>query len=502
MIIAIVVILILVSGVLFLALKEGWFGRNTVTLLVQVSTIMATVVAIVALIVTSYPLTDQAIMVAASGKEVETSVTNGLSTVFKTSTPHPTEVGPETLTPTHTPTSPVVTTIPSAPRLPVSDTVNLLFDYQVKVESEDRTTRISGAHLKLMVDSQLLYEATTNSDGEAQIAIRTEHIGQSGELMVDVTGYKSYRQVVDVTQESMPASIQLKKLPVSIPPTVEIKGTLAIPMKLGNEYKVYVTGLDGHGINSPQPISLGNARQPMFHPNGQMIVVKGTGGAGPMEPFVTDLSGHLIKQINNRGNTQWPSWSPDGTEIIFADSSINNTVLRQSSEGAFAGPEFAELRANGNLIEVKKIIWSDDNRLVFQSCATWNQQPEICGMWISDVDEMHPARILIDNALPMDAKKNILTYANVVDGNWEVFVIPLAGGEAKNITNSPNIQEGLPAISPDGTTIAYISLDGYTTSLWTVNLNSLQKIKHFDINPQRGAFNLEEWAEDRMSWTW
>lgn len=425
----------------------------------------------------------------------------------------PLSTATETLTPTNTPTrrTATETPTPTSTTTVISDTVDLLFDYHAKIESKGSTTSINGAHLKLMVDKQPLYEATTNSDGEVQIAIQAEHLGQSGELVVDAPGYNQFRQIVDVTRASMPATIQLGKLLPDPTPTVrpepsptpaeEIKGKLAIPMKSGNEYKVYVTGFDGQGINGTRPVSLGNARQPVFHPNGQMILVSGTGG-NFMEPFVTNLAGQFLRKINDRGGTRWPSWSPDGSEIIFADNSIGYKVLRQSSEGAFAGAEFAELRAYNNLIEVKKIIWSDDNRLVFQACATWKQQPGECGIWVSNADEMQPERILTSNALPMDAKKNILTYANVVNGSWEVFVMPLAGGETKNITNSPDIQEGLPAISPDGTAIAYIALDGLTTSLWTVDLNSLEKTEHFDIDPQRGGFVLEEWAEDRMSWSW
>jgi serine/threonine protein kinase len=289
--------------------------------------------------------------------------------------------------------------------------------------------------------------------------------------------------------------------PTSTPkPLPVISGTLAIPVKVGSEFKVYVTGFDGAGMNGPAPVSLGNARQPMFRRDGQAIIVNGTTTGALRGIFITDGKGLAPNQLNDRSEAYWPVWSPDGDEILFVDLDRGRTMFRQSSQLASSDADFTQLQTNNVKIVGNNIIWSDDNRLVFQGCADWLEQAGECGIWATNADAVDPVRLTSTSGLPLDAKNGLLTYMLAEDGDWDIYLVSLAGGQPLKLTNN-NSQDGLAAIAPDGQSVAYVSNESGNWAVWTVTLSDNQKQKWFDLDPQRGTIDLNMWAEERMSWT-
>jgi len=89
---------------------------------------------------------------------------------------------------------------------------------------------------------------------------------------------------------------------------------------------------------------------------------------------------------------------------------------------------------------------------------------------------------------------------NDEDKDWDIYLVPLSGGTPQNLTDNSGIQDGLPAIAPDGRSVAYISNQPGQWGLWTVTLGSLEKRWWFDIGSQQGTIDVNEWAGDRMSW--
>ena len=60
-------------------------------------------------------------------------------------------------------------------------------------------------------------------------------------------------------------------------------------------------------------------------------------------------------------------------------------------------------------------------------------------------------------------------------GNPELYVLSMASGNWKRLTNTPNASEGQPAWSPDGRKIAYVSNETRYPQIYVIDVNTLAK---------------------------
>ena len=71
------------------------------------------------------------------------------------------------------------------------------------------------------------------------------------------------------------------------------------------------------------------------------------------------------------------------------------------------------------------------------------------------------------------------------------------GGSVTNLTNSITVNEGLPAFSPDGSLIAFVSDQGGNWAIWVMNADGSYPFKCFDL--PGGALG-QDWMTERISW--
>ncbi len=252
-------------------------------------------------------------------------------------------------------------------------------------------------------------------------------------------------------------------------PTTNYGGILAIPVAFNFGSKVYLTGFDAAGINGPNPVSL-DAQQPMFSRDGKSIVVKAAID-GLSGLYKLTAAGFDPEVIIERGSGEWPVLSPDGETMMFSDTTLGFRLQVRKPDGTV---EELPLKNEASL-SVKNLLWSEDNQLIFQGCATSPNQSDSCGIWITNVNNLEP-KLMVENkdAYPMSARAGSLAYMSKEDGDWEIYLMPLNGGTAVKLTDN-NFEDGLPAISPDGNAVAYISNESGTWGLWTVNLDGQNK---------------------------
>ncbi|MCB0192468.1 MAG: PD40 domain-containing protein [Anaerolineae bacterium] len=270
-------------------------------------------------------------------------------------------------------------------------------------------------------------------------------------------------------------------------------GQLAIPLISGFDTKVYLTGFDGKGINGPAPVSL-TAQQPMFSWDGRSLLIKATieGISGIHKLTASGFSPELSIP---RSSAEWPVLSPDGQTVMFSETTLESRLhIKRPDETT------EELLLNSHPIFAENLLWSEANQLIFQGCATWLDEPDTCGVWVTGVNNLDPRRIVDHKeAYPMSARAGWLAYM-VKDGeDWEIYLIPLVGGAAVNLTDN-NDEDGWPVIAPGGNGLAYLSDTSGAWGLWTMDLDGQNKRWMFDIDPTRGTVDLVQWQRERMSW--
>ena len=117
-----------------------------------------------------------------------------------------------------------------------------------------------------------------------------------------------------------------------------------------------------------------------------------------------------------------------------------------------------------------------------------------------------PKLLVLGNGLPTDTFGSQLFFsAGDIDGNWEAYSIELDGSNLTNLSNSPESQDGLPTVSPDGNWVAIISDRDGQWGIWAVPRTGGQAVKLADIsklnsNPSPWGTEHRAWMTERISW--
>jgi len=84
----------------------------------------------------------------------------------------------------------------------------------------------------------------------------------------------------------------------------------------------------------------------------------------------------------------------------------------------------------------------------------------------------------------LKAYRHKILYETFKDGNWEIYLANADGSGAKNLTNTPDVDEVYPKASPDGTKIVVCADEGKgearARNLYVMNLDGSSRIKIAD----------------------
>lgn len=215
-----------------------------------------------------------------------------------------------------------------------------------------------------------------------------------------------------------------------------------------------------------------NAHQPVFAPGGRRMVFRN------LDPLhlglaILDLSNDTIGELTAHAEDSTPIWSPDAGQIVFASDKHGDRKWRLYviSPGEVRG-EGAEWAFG------QTPAWSrDGSRIAYHGC---DERGDNCAVWVMQPGGFSPARLTTDasdTAPAWSPDGTQVAFVSARSGNWEIFVVEMATGEERRLTDHP-ASDAAPTWSPDGKQLTFLSNRDGVWAVYILDLRSgeVQKV--------------------------
>ncbi|MEO8621394.1 MAG: protein kinase [bacterium] len=177
--------------------------------------------------------------------------------------------------------------------------------------------------------------------------------------------------------------------------------------------------VDSAGISKPlaEGMSHGPYMNPRLSPDGRRLVIQGTSPEGS-DLWIHDLIAGTATRLTTAGSVISPAWTPDGKRVIFVSiASGRSALMSQPLDGSAASLLF---RAPD--LVVSQGVTPDGRTLVFQ-----RQLNNVWSIWKTELDGAHALVPVVheefDNYMPAlspDGKQ--LAYVSTSSGRHEIYV--------------------------------------------------------------------------------
>jgi TolB protein len=261
-------------------------------------------------------------------------------------------------------------------------------------------------------------------------------------------------------------------------------------------YDVYACNVDGSNCRQ----IAAQASQPDFLPGGNRLVVH-SWKADEKGIFLLSQSGQRIWQITDQIEAARASVDFRGETYAYHSRQESD---RQPRLYRTYGSENRPIMRQGSAVKGLSPSWLPDQRILYSGC--WQNN---CGIIVTRDDGTFPQQIVAGSteanpeASP-DGRQ--VAFMSQRDGNWEVYVAGIDGGNLRRLTRNPS-NDGLPAWSPDGRYIAFVTDRDGPWAVWTMRPDGSQQRRLFNIGgPLEGlvrdaaTHEVHGWLEERISW--
>ena len=262
-----------------------------------------------------------------------------------------------------------------------------------------------------------------------------------------------------------------------VPTPAPLAGRLAFSVDDGGgHYDVWVIDLpDG----DPFTVQKG-ARQPSFSNDGRLLVNLEN---SPYEDHIglLDVNYSWLGVVSDSPDDAYPFWHPDGSRYVYS----NPRKLSDPVAGGWLPHVFIpcslrppweeqnekcrDIGSFGKVGTGEFPVWTDDDRIAFFSFEGDDGIYVVKGasaLW--EAGGLGSTQLLVkSNGRPSDTQGyQVYFSAGDIDQNWEAYMIDLDGSNLVNLSNSPDTQDGLPTVSPDGTWVAFVSDRDGRWAIW------------------------------------
>jgi Tol biopolymer transport system component len=256
------------------------------------------------------------------------------------------------------------------------------------------------------------------------------------------------------------------------PAVAQPANTVAFISNRTGTYNVYVVNADGGGLRQLTRFRSGELARPALSPDGNSVVFNRSKTArGDSDIWIVRSDGRGLRDLTpGPSDDTSPSWSPDGTKIIFASD----------RGGAY---DIFVMKANGKSIlqlsdrgrgDVEPAFSRDGKRVAFVECDQSFAHCQLWAMNASGKDARRLTRTLVVDERPSwspDGTKLAVTIKQA--GNVDVAVVVVRSGAVQRLTHG-EADDYEPSYSPDGTRIAFGSNRAGPPSLYMMQADGTQ----------------------------
>jgi Tol biopolymer transport system component/uncharacterized RDD family membrane protein YckC len=235
-------------------------------------------------------------------------------------------------------------------------------------------------------------------------------------------------------------------------------------------FNLYLVNADGSGLRQLTRFRTGYyLARPSLSPDGGAVVFERLEKQDASSSiWIVRTDGRGLRNLTpDPEDDTSPSWSPDGTKILFASS-------RSGAYDIFTmhpdGTAIEQLGDRG-AVDAEPAISPDGTKIAFLEC---NPSFNACQLWTMHADGTAARRL---TRTPVEAERpawspdsNRIAFTRKQHGNSDIYVIAADSRRQQRLTGGPD-DEYQPTWSPDGTRIAFGSNRAGPPSLYVMQAN-------------------------------
>ncbi len=227
------------------------------------------------------------------------------------------------------------------------------------------------------------------------------------------------------------------------------------------------------------------------------------GNTAPSGIVILSVTGGVaIPVTDSIRNNQSPVWSPDGRSLFYVSDRDGSRDIYQLRLSRTFHPRGAPARLTTGLNAMSVSLAGDGRELAY---AVYTAKANI---WALPVPHTPPASISVARAVTsgsqviegfrVSADRKWLLYDSNLHGSSDLYRMPIAGGEASRLTFAA-ADEFQPALSPDGTEIAYHTLQDGVRQIFVLPLGGGSPVR---VAASASEQRVADWAPDGKALAW